>query len=125
MHELPPTGVRVRVGISFKLGVIVLPMLPLFYCRMRLFVYYIGFRSLSLFRSIGVCVVNATSTRFVVLLICVWVHRQLETLGSTKRRDPGSGISGTLISKTRYPKRREYRDLRQNACYLMNQKTTI
>ena len=60
MHELPPTGVRVRgrVGISFKLGVIVLPMDPLFYGRMRLFVYYLrlfvyylGFRSLSLCRS--------------------------------------------------------------------------
>ena len=58
MHELPPTGVRVscRVGISFKLGVIVLPKLPLSHRRMRLFVYYLGlfvyylgFRSLSLF----------------------------------------------------------------------------
>ena len=56
MHELPPTGVRGRVGISFKLGVIVLLRLPLFHRHMRLFVYYLGlfvyylgFRSLSLF----------------------------------------------------------------------------
>ena len=57
MHELPPTGVRGRVGISFKLGVIVLLRLPLFHRHMRLFVYYLGlfvyylgFRSLSLCR---------------------------------------------------------------------------
>ena len=49
MHELPPTGVRGRVGISFKLGVFVLPKLLLFHRRMRLFVYYLGFRSPSLF----------------------------------------------------------------------------
>ena len=42
MHELPPTGVRGRVGISFKLGVIVLLRLPLFHRHMRLFVYYLG-----------------------------------------------------------------------------------
>ena len=36
-YELAPTGVRVRgrVGISFKLRVIVLPILPLFLLRMR------------------------------------------------------------------------------------------
>ena len=58
MHELPPTGVRGRVGISFKLGVFVLPKLPLFHRRMRisLFVYYLGFRSLSLCHIVDGCV---------------------------------------------------------------------
>ena len=38
--------------------------------------------------------------------------------GQTKSRDPGSGISGILISKIRDPKTRDYRDFGQNACYL-------